>query len=110
MRTRLPHLPGDLEPALAQASDGGGVVHAVGPLLLVIRLGPDAGLAGQVGPEVDRRAQRLVAGMTDGDDAAFSRLLGDRRGAGVALDGLDGLEDFAVGTELAEQPRREFGP
>src|SRR5262245_14580022 len=57
----LPHLPQDLQPALAQTAQRTGVAFAFGSLGLVIRLGPGAELSTAVAPQVNGMAQVPVA-------------------------------------------------
>src|SRR5438874_3854481 len=101
----LPHAPEDLEPPLSEAAERGGVARAPLALLPVVGLGPDAGGAAEVRPEVDGGPQRHVAAAADDHVVAFAGAAGDRGGAGVALQGLGAVERLAVRAELGQQPR-----
>ena len=112
----LPHVPQDFEPAIGQAAQGGGVGLALLFFLLVIGLGPGTLAARQIGPQVQGGAEGFVAGAergfafaADDGEAPLARLLGDRRGAGEALQALGGVEAGAVVADLAQQPRGELG-
>ena len=60
-RVGLPHLPENLQPALAQATQGTSVRLPLVAVRLIVGLRPGAFVATVIGPEVDRRAQRVVA-------------------------------------------------
>src|SRR5580765_6611832 len=63
--TTLPHLPQDLEPALAQTAQRAGMALAFVWLRPVIGRGPRAELAAAIAPGMDRVAQVAVAMPAD---------------------------------------------
>ena len=63
-----PHFPEDLEPALAQASQGAGMGFAAGPQGLIIDCRPGRGLPAEIGPEMDGGAERFITVAPESDD------------------------------------------
>src|SRR6202035_2654152 len=90
-----PHFPEDLEPAHAEAAEGGGVVHALVAFVLVVWLGPGRLEAAAVGPEVEGAAEEHVAGAADDHEAGAAGLFGDRSGGDITLERLVIFEDYA---------------
>src|SRR5207245_2694256 len=106
----LPHLPEDFQPALAEASQGGGVGQALGLFLLVICLGPSAHRAALVGPEMHGVAEILVAGTAEAGEAFLAGFFEHRRRAGIAAQGVGRNELLAIGAQFSQQSRGELLP
>ena len=79
--TVLPQPPQDLEPAFAQAAQRAGMVVALLPFALVIRLRPRALLAAAVGPQMDGVPQHRVARPADAGFVQLPALEADRADA-----------------------------
>ena len=77
------------------------------PVLVVVGAGPGRGGERAEGPAQQGLAQEAVAGPAGDDDAGAAGGLGDRRGAGVGLQGGRGREPLAAVADLAEHPGGE---
>ena len=106
--SRLPHLPEDLQPALTKAAQRHRVGLSFGPMGLVVGLRPCTASTAQIGPQVDRSAQRIVAGVTHFLPTASTRLDGEWSGSGIALQALGLLEHTTVVAEFSQQPGRQL--
>ena len=99
---RLPHLPDDFQPALAQAAQRLGVAFAAFAQGVVIGRRPGALGAALVGKKMHGVAQALVAGAAQIDFVELPGLVADRRCASVALEALRIGEKLAVVADFAE--------
>ena len=108
----LPHPPEHFEPAFAHAAQSTGVVMALVPFGLVIRLGPVAGFAAFVGPQMDRMAQEMVADEADARLGDLAGLIGHGADAGLTHQAVGVGKDLAHRADQAEEPRPQglFGP
>ena len=82
---RLPHLPEDLEPSLAQAAERTRVAPTFLTLLVVVGIRPRTLAPTPVGPQVNRVPQDFVAGSSKAHLLELSTLKADRGRAGMAL-------------------------
>lgn len=105
----LPHFPEDLQPTLSEATQRAGVRLAFGPVRPVVGFGPRALFAAQIGPEMDRRAQPVVAGVAQVLVASLTGSDSDRSGSGQLLQSLRAGKAGAIIADLSEQTRAEFG-
>ena len=104
---RFPEAKDDADPFEGQGADGGLVLAAGGPFLLVEGGGPAAPPAGLVGELVEGLSEEFWTGITATDVAGLAALPRDRGDAAVALNFLGGREAIAVGSEGGDQPRDE---
>jgi len=82
---RLPHLPEDLEPTLAQTAERAGVALTFLAFLVVVCIRPRTCAPAQVGLQVNRVPQNLVAGPSKANLLELPALIAHRSGAGMAL-------------------------
>src|SRR5439155_20125586 len=86
-----PHREDDLQPLGREGTEGMVMRMAAPPAPVIVDAGPLTVPQRQEGQLVDRGAQVSVAGKAELDEVRFAALLGDRHGAGVALQMLRGL-------------------
>ena len=67
---------------------------------LVVGLSPRTALAAQIGPEMERVAQPIVAGVTHDVLGHLARLDRNRRGASIALQGSGVFETATITADL----------
>ena len=105
---RLPHLPEDLEPTLAQASQRADVRHPFLTFVLVVGFRPRALVPAEIRPEMYGGPKELVASGAEVNPSLFARLLGYRSRAAVALKRLRILKSVASVAEFRKQSRADL--
>ena len=81
---------------------------AGGAFVLVVGFRPGAEGAAEIGPEMNRGPEGLLAGAAEPGYMKVSALPTDRGGPGVALQALGGIEAGAIITEFAEESRSKL--
>src|SRR5262249_26022631 len=105
----LPHLPEDLQPSLSQTAQGAGMTLAFVPVGLIVLLSPGHLAPAEIDPQMDGGAQMFVALPTQEDLEDLTGLEANGSGSGQALQTLRIFKDAPIATQLAQQPRRQFG-
>src|SRR3989442_1612038 len=95
-----PHREDDLQPLGPDGAERMVVALAAPAAAIVVGAGPLAVSQRQESELVNRRAQVGIAGEAELDEVRFAALLGDRDGAGVALQMLRGLPTAGRITEF----------
>src|SRR5262245_56780712 len=104
----VPYLPEDLQPALTQTTQRAGMAFAFLPLRLVVSLCPGTKLPTAITPQMHRVAQVTVTMPADFSASGLPADITDGRGSCQALQRL-GVGIFrAMGTDLAQQSRRQL--
>ena len=96
-----PHFPEDLEPALAQTTQGASMGFAAGAQGLIIDRGPGRGLPTEISPEMDGGPQGLITVAAQSDDVDLAALIANGGGASQTLQGLE-IKASAVGADFAQ--------
>ena len=81
----VPHLPEDLQPALAEGTQSTSVGFAAGAQGLIIEGRPGRGGSTEVGPQMDSGPQRLVAVPPQIDFVDLTGLVANRSSPGQSL-------------------------